>query len=71
MRLYARKRDALTGEWNPPPVLKTEAAPDGAAHHLKKLQIFFLDKIMRRTYRKTMRDTLKRTWSRASRTFHA
>ena len=41
MRLYAPKRDALTGEWNPPPVLKTEAAPDGAAHYLKKLQIFF------------------------------
>jgi hypothetical protein len=26
MRLYAPKRDALTGEWNPPPVTKTESA---------------------------------------------
>jgi hypothetical protein len=26
MRLYAPKRDALAGEWNPPPVTKTEAA---------------------------------------------
>jgi hypothetical protein len=51
-RLYAPKRDALTGEWNPPPVQKTEAAADGSIEHdPKKLQIFFLDKIMRRTYR--------------------
>jgi hypothetical protein len=31
MRLYAPKRDALTGEWNPPQIQKTVAAADGAA----------------------------------------
>ena len=27
MRLYAPKSDALTGKWNPPPVVKTVVAP--------------------------------------------
>ena len=27
MRLYAPKSDALTGKWNPPPVLKAQAVP--------------------------------------------
>ena len=27
MRLYAPKSDALTGKWNPPPVMRTEALP--------------------------------------------
>lgn len=30
MRLYAPKRDALTGEWNPPPVTKVKARAGGA-----------------------------------------
>jgi hypothetical protein len=30
MRLYAPKSDALTGKWNPPPVVKMEAVPAAA-----------------------------------------
>jgi len=30
MRLYAPKDDALTGQWNPPPVSRVEAVPLGA-----------------------------------------
>ena len=30
MRLYAPKDEALTGQWNPPPVSRVEAAPLGA-----------------------------------------
>ena len=30
MRLYAPKADALTGKWNPPPVMKAQAAPISA-----------------------------------------
>jgi hypothetical protein len=31
MRLYAPKSDALTGKWNPPPVVKLETSPGFAA----------------------------------------
>jgi hypothetical protein len=31
MRLYAPKSDALTGKWNPPPVMRNQAAPPLAA----------------------------------------
>jgi hypothetical protein len=31
MRLYAPKRDALTGEWNPPPVKKINLSGSGGA----------------------------------------
>ena len=31
MRLYAPKTDALTGKWNPPPVIKTQALPSVTA----------------------------------------
>jgi hypothetical protein len=27
MRLYAPKSEALTGKWNPPPVVKAQAVP--------------------------------------------
>jgi hypothetical protein len=27
MRLYAPKADALTGKWNPPPVMKAQTVP--------------------------------------------
>ena len=27
MRLYGPKSEALTGKWNPPPVVKTQALP--------------------------------------------
>jgi hypothetical protein len=30
MRIYAPKADALTGKWNPPPVMKVQTAPAGA-----------------------------------------
>jgi hypothetical protein len=30
MRIYAPEADALTGKWNPPPVMKAQAAPAGA-----------------------------------------
>jgi len=31
MRLYAPRSEALTGQWNPPPVTKGEAVPSLAA----------------------------------------
>lgn len=30
MRLYAPKSEALTGKWNPPPVMKVQAVPTAA-----------------------------------------
>ena len=32
MRLYAPKSEALTGKWNPPPVVKTQARPSTGTH---------------------------------------
>lgn len=28
MRLYAPKSDALTGKWNPPPIMKVQGPPE-------------------------------------------
>jgi hypothetical protein len=32
MRLYGPKSEALTGKWNPPPVMKVQEVPPLATH---------------------------------------